>query len=123
MAQGDLFPIIRAARLVTLPSLWENLANTCLEAMQLARPVIATWGCGFEEVIEDNVSGYLATPGDAAALAARILDALADEAAAERIGQAAQRRAQEFSVDAMATRLADYYERLIAAGDRSAVSA
>jgi glycosyltransferase involved in cell wall biosynthesis len=123
MAQGDLFPIIRAARLVTLPSLWENLANTCLEAMQLARPVIATWGCGFEEVIEDNVSGYLATPGDAPALAARILDALADEAAAERIGQAAQRRAQEFSVDAMAARLANYYERLIAAGDRSAVSA
>lgn len=123
MAQGDLFPIIRAARLVTLPSLWENLANTCLEAMQLARPVIATWGCGFEEVIEDNVNGYLATPGDASALATRIQDALADEAAAERIGQAAQSRALEFSVDAMAARLADYYERLIAAGDRNRVSA
>ena len=123
MAQGDLFPIIRAARLVALPSLWENLANTCLEAMQLARPVIATWGCGFEEVIEDNVSGYLTTPDDAPALAARILAALADPVAAERIGQSAQRRAQEFSVDAMAARLADYYERLIAAGDRSRVSA
>jgi len=62
-------------------------------------------------------------PDDAPALAARILDALADPAAAERIGQAAQRRAQEFSVDAMSARLADYYERLIAAGDRSRVSA
>ena len=33
MAQRELFPIIRGARLVVLPSLWENLANTCLEAM------------------------------------------------------------------------------------------
>lgn len=123
MAQAELFPIIRAARLVVLPSLWENLANTCLEAMQLGRPVIATWGCGFEEVIEDGVSGYLAAPGDAPALAARILNALADEAAAERIGQAAERRAHEFGVDAMAARLADYYQRLVGSRDRSAVSA
>lgn len=123
MAQADLFPIIRAARLVALPSLWENLANTCLEAMQLGRPVIATWGCGFEEVIEDNVSGYLAAPGDAPALAARILDALADEAAAERIGRAAERRAHEFGVDAMAARLVDYYQRLTGSREQSAVSA
>lgn len=113
MPQRELFPIIRAARLVVLPSLWENLANTCLEAMQLGRPVVATWGCGFEEVIEDGVSGYLAQPDDAPALARRILDALGDREQARRVGQAAERRAQEFSVDAMVARLADYYQRLI----------
>ena len=113
MPQSELFPIIRAARLVVLPSLWENLANTCLEAMQLGRPVVATWGCGFEEVIQDGVSGYLADPGDAPALTRRILDALDDSARAQRIGQAAERRAQEFSVDAMVARLADYYRSLI----------
>ncbi len=119
MSQSALFPIIRAARLVVLPSLWENLANTCLEAMQLGRPVVATWGCGFEEVIEDGVSGFLTAPDDAAALSARMLDALADGAAAERVGLAAERRAQEFSVDAMAARLAEYYQQLIQLGGRS----
>ncbi len=118
MSQQELFPIIRAARLVVLPSLWENLANTCLEAMQLGRPVIATWGCGFEEVIEDGVSGFLTQPGDAASLTAGIQTALADEVRAERVGQAAGQRAQEFSIDAMATRLADYYSQLLLAGDR-----
>jgi glycosyltransferase involved in cell wall biosynthesis len=113
MAQSELFPIIRAARLVILPSLWENLANTCLEAMQLGRPVVATWGCGFEEVIEDGVSGFLTPPGDATALAARVRFALEDQAHAERIGQAAERRASEFSVDAMADRLVSYYQQLI----------
>jgi glycosyltransferase involved in cell wall biosynthesis len=118
LPQQELFPIIRAARLVVLPSLWENLANTCLEAMQVGRPVIATWGCGFEEVIEDGVSGFLTTPGDVASLTAGIETALADEARAERVGQAAEQRAQEFNIDAMSARLADYYSQLLLAGDR-----
>jgi glycogen(starch) synthase len=118
MPQEEMFPIIRAARLVVLPSLWENLANTCLEAMQLGRPVIATRGCGFEEIIEDGVSGFLTTPGDVASLTAGVETALADEATAERVGQAAEQRAQEFSIDAMAERLANYYAHLLLAGDR-----
>jgi len=113
MTQRDLFPIIRAARLVVLPSLWENLANTCLEAMQLGRPVVATWGCGFEEVIEDGVSGFLAAPNDAESLRMRIRVALDDEAYAEQVGAAAQRRAAEFNVDAMAERLVAYYQHLL----------
>lgn len=123
MSQRDLFPIIRAARLVVLPSLWENLANTCLEAMQLGRPVVATWGCGFEEVIEDGVSGFLTPPGDVEALAARVCAALDDEAFAERVGKASEQRAAEFSVDAMAARLVEYYQRLIAPdGHRAGVA-
>ncbi len=113
MTQSELFPIIRAARLVVLPSLWENLANTCLEAMQLGRPVVATWGCGFEEVIEDGVSGFLAAPGDVESLRMRIRAALDDEAYAEQVGAAAQRRAAEFNVDAMADRLVAYYQHLL----------
>lgn len=112
LPQRELFPIIRGAHLVVLPSLWENLANTCLEAMQLGRAVVATWGCGFEEVIEDGVSGALVPPGDAEKLGACMLDLLADDARLERIGEAAARRAAEFGLDAMAARLADYYTTL-----------
>jgi glycogen(starch) synthase len=111
--QPDLIPIIRGARLVVLPSLWENLANTCLEAMQLGRPVVATWGCGFEEVIEDGVSGFLARPGDAEALALRMLAALNDVVTLQRVAKAAERRASEFSLEAMVERLVEYYRRVI----------
>ena len=113
LPQKELFPIIKAARLVALPSLWENLANTCLEAMQLSRPVVATRGCGFEEVIEDGVSGFLVEPGDAEGLANALLEALVAPALLERVGQGALRRVGEFGIDAMAARLADYYEQFL----------
>ncbi len=113
LPQRELFPIIKAARLVVLPSLWENLANTCLEAMQLGRPVVATRGCGFEEVIQDNVSGFLVAPGDADELARRMLAVLGDPALLERVGAGALRRVAEFAIDPMAARLVAYYEQLI----------
>jgi glycosyltransferase involved in cell wall biosynthesis len=114
LPQRELFPIIKAARLVVLPSLWENLANTCLEAMQLGRPVIATRGCGFEEVIQDGLSGFLVEPGNPDDLARRMLEALADTALLERVGVGALRRVEDFAIDPMAARLAAYYEQLIA---------
>jgi glycogen(starch) synthase len=113
LPQKALFPIIKAARLVVLPSLWENLANTCLEAMQLSRPVVATRRCGFEEVIEDGSSGFLVEPGDAPGLASTLLNTLADPALLERVGQGARRRVEEFGIDAMAARLADYHQQLL----------
>ncbi len=113
LPQQALFPIIKSARLVVLPSLWENLANTCLEAMQLSRPVVATRRCGFEEVIEDGVSGFLVEPGDAPGLASTLLKTLADPALLEQVGQGAHRRVEEFGIDAMAARLADYHEQFL----------
>jgi glycosyltransferase involved in cell wall biosynthesis len=123
MPQSELFPFIPSARVVVLPSLWENLGNTTLETMQLGRPVVASWGSGFEEVVQDNISGFLAAPGDVESLGTRILDVLGDRENAERVGQAAIQRAHEFSVEAMAARLADYYQRLIQTDDSRKISA
>ena len=120
MPQQSLFPILRAARLVVLPSLWENLANTCLEAMQLSRPVVATWRCGFEEVIQDGESGFLVQPGDAGDLARTLLRVLGDPALLDRVGARGRQRVGDFAIDAMARRLADYYEQLI--GERGHAS-
>jgi glycosyltransferase involved in cell wall biosynthesis len=111
--QAQLFPIIQDARLVVLPSLWENLANACLEAMQLGRPVIGTRRCGFEEVIEDGVSGFLVEPGSVAELSQKMLDVLGDPALLAKVGAGAQRRVEDFSIDAMAARLAEYYTQLV----------
>lgn len=113
MPQRALFPIITAAKLVVLPSLWENLANTCLEAMQLGKAVIATRHCGFEEVIVDGTSGFLVEPGSVQELATCLSQTLKDEALIQRVGLAAQRRVADFHIDVMAQRLATYYEQLV----------
>jgi glycosyltransferase involved in cell wall biosynthesis len=69
MRHEKLYPFIENARVVVLPSLMDNLPNTCLEAMGLGRVVVATTGSCFEQVIEPNISGILVAPGDATALA------------------------------------------------------
>ena len=59
----ELFPIIRLADFVCLPSLADNLPNTLLEAMNLGKVIIGTKGRSFDEVIEDGKSGILCQPG------------------------------------------------------------
>jgi glycogen(starch) synthase len=113
MPQIRLFPIVAAARLVVVPSHWESLANACLEAMALGRPVMATSGSGYGEVITDMVDGFLAPPGDATALATRVQAVLADQALLDRIGLAALRRARDYDLDAMVDRLLSVYAEIL----------
>src|ERR1051326_7456438 len=49
----------RASASVVLPSLIDNLPNSCLEAMGLGRVVIGTKGTSFEELITDEANGFL----------------------------------------------------------------
>lgn len=114
MAHPELFKIVANAALVVLPSRWENFANTCLEAMMLGRPIIATSGSGFNEAITDGVDGLLVPPGDTAALTDACIKALADPAALQRLGAAAKHRAADFTIDGMASGLLKVYGQLVA---------
>ena len=115
LPQTSLFPLIRSARLVVLPSRWESLANACLEAMALGRAVVATRGSGFAETIEDGETGWLVPPDDATALALAVNGALADLARLDAVGAAAGRRAHDFSIECMVDRLVDTYQELVEA--------
>lgn len=61
--QSILFPVIRHAKCVLIPSLIDNFPNACLEAMYLEQIVIGTYGTSLEQLIEDKVNGYLVRPG------------------------------------------------------------
>jgi glycosyltransferase involved in cell wall biosynthesis len=119
MPQARLFPIVAAARMVVMPSRSESLANACLEAMALGRPVVATRGTGLSELITDGVDGFLVPPGDVAALAATVRTAVSDDALLARVRQAARRRAGDFDLDRMVDKLVRVYEDVV---DRRALS-
>jgi glycogen(starch) synthase len=113
MPHARLFPIVAGSRLVVMPSRFESLANACLEAMALGRPVIATTGTGLAEMITDSVDGFLVPVGDASGLAATVCAALADDHLLSRIGRAARRRAADFDLETMVGRLLAVYEEIL----------
>ena len=113
LPHSELFPLVAAATLVVMPSTWESVANACLEAMALGRPVIATHGSGFAEIMRDGVSGFLVEPEDHRQLARVAIHALADPVRLAEIGRAAHARARDFDLDKMASRLLDLYEDLV----------
>lgn len=113
LPQEELFKLVARARLAILPSLWESLANVCLEAMALGRAVVATTGSGFAEVITDGENGILVAPGDSQALARAVNSALADPVQLERIGAAARQRAAQYDLEHMSRLLGELYERVI----------
>ncbi len=96
----------RRADLFVLPTLAEGMALSALEAMAFGVPVITTHQCG--SVVRDGVEGFLVPVHDAAALADRIEQLLADRALRDRMAAAARQRAREFS-------WARYGERLLVA--------
>jgi glycogen(starch) synthase len=62
--QPELFPIVRAARFVALPSRFDNLPNACMEAMALGRVVIGTHEASFDQLIRHGESGFLVSQTD-----------------------------------------------------------
>lgn len=59
-----LYPVIRGADFVVLPSLMENLSNACIEAMYFGKIVIGTDGASFEQLISHGRNGLLCRIGD-----------------------------------------------------------
>lgn len=109
-----LYPIIKNAELVVLPSLMENLSNACMEAMSFGKIVVATDGTSYEQLIHDRVSGFLAKPGDAESLYQKISEAMAltpDEKAF--ISEMAQKGMEMLRPEVAVKKLLCYYGRVI----------
>jgi glycosyltransferase involved in cell wall biosynthesis len=98
LASAVLFPgvaedagqAIRASDVCVLPSESEGLANVLLEYGQFARPTVCTDAGGNPEVVLDGITGLLYPIGDVSALAARIIDLLADHPRRLQMGAAAK---------------------------------
>jgi glycosyltransferase involved in cell wall biosynthesis len=86
----EVRPIVRAADIFLLPSLWENCPYSCLEAMAAGRAVVAADQGGMPELIENGVNGLLVAPGEAASFIRGIEQLIDDPALRERLGRAAR---------------------------------
>lgn len=80
---------------VCLPSRSEGLPRVALEACARGRALVGGDCAGIPDVVEDGVNGLLASPDDAAALAAALVRILSDRLLASSLGSAARRTGEE----------------------------
>ena len=107
-------PLLAAADAVVLPSLWEGLPLTLLEAMARARPVVASAVGGIPEVVEDGVSGLLVPPGRADALAEALGRVARHPLRAESLGAAAAERVRaDFTWPKVVERFEAVYDEVL----------
>lgn len=99
---------------VVMPSRWEGSPLALVEAMALARPIVATAVGGVPDMITDGEHGLLVAPEDPAALADGIRRILGDPELAARLGSAAQQRQRrELSIEATVGRFERLYDELL----------
>ena len=110
----QLYPFVENAKVVAIPSLMDNLPNTCLESMGLGRIVVATEGTCFEQLIEPGKSGFLALPDNASSLKSELRKAwLLDEAKRRGMSAAAKKRIAQLDPEIKVPELIEYYHEII----------
>jgi len=123
--------LLDRCRLLVLPSRWEGMPVSVMEAMAAAVPVVAYDVPGVRELVRHDATGLLAPSGDTGALAASIEQLLGDSVRAARLGAAGRERIRrEFTLDAQVEGHVAAYQRLrpasalsvpsLAAGGRNA---
>lgn len=95
----DVFNDIKDAKIFVLPSNYEGMPNSLIEAMCLGLPVISTKVSGAEELIEDGKNGLLIDINDKEQLVNKLELLLSDEELRNKLAKNATKLANELSVD------------------------
>jgi len=115
--RDDVPKLLEDSDIFALPSDWEGVPLTILEAMAAGKPVIATAVGGVPELIEDGVTGILVPPRNHEALTKGILCLAKDSALRKRMGEAGQKRALgKFDISKTAREYEDLYSKLLRKG-------
>jgi glycosyltransferase involved in cell wall biosynthesis len=109
------------AKLMLLPSRWEGLPVSVIEAMHRGVPVVASNVRGTNELVIDGETGFLVPADDVRAFADRVGRLLLDDRLRVGMGARAIARARsEFSVARQIGAYAAVYERAVLASTREA---
>ena len=106
----DVRDLLAAFDVFVLPSRTEGMSNALLEAMAMARPIVATAVGGTPEVLAGDTTGVLVPADDPSTMAGAVTRLLDEPELAARVGAAARRRVEEhYGVAAMVRRLEAVY--------------
>jgi glycosyltransferase involved in cell wall biosynthesis len=113
--RDEIAPLLVDMDVIVMPSRTEGFPMLLLEAMALARPVVASEVGGIPEVIERGRSGWLCPRADAAAFGEVVSRVLEHPEARRLVGEQARRTVLErFTAEIMAQRMMALYDEVLA---------
>jgi glycosyltransferase involved in cell wall biosynthesis len=112
--RDDVPDLLAACDVFALPSLYEGLPLSVMEAMAAGKPVVASAIGGTDEAVVHGETGLLVPTRDPDALAEAIGACLSDREMARRFGEAGSKRARrEFSAESMVQQITGLYDELL----------
>ena len=112
--QTDVAPLMRACRILILPSHYEGMPNVVLEAMAAARPVVCSKVEGSSELLSHSPDKQGFPRGDSLAMKNLVEQFLSNEVLCNQIGDDNQARVRnDFSIAAMVDSYRSHYRTLL----------
>jgi len=111
--QHDVRPYFGAIDIMVLPSRLEGAPVAILEAMAMAKPLVASRVDGTPELVQDGITGILVPPENPDAVVTAVADLIKDPRRLQTMGEAGRHRAELFSVRRARTILIEGYESLL----------
>lgn len=112
--RADIPKIMNTIDIFVLPSIREPFGRVLIEAMAMAKPVIATNAGGVPEIVVDNETGILVPPEEPKAIANAIVFLIENRARAKEMGKAGRERVEKlFTIQKSVGNIEDVYIEIL----------
>jgi glycosyltransferase involved in cell wall biosynthesis len=113
--RDDVWDVLHLCDVVVMPSHLEPFGNVAVEVGAAARALVATEVGGIPEIVRDGETGVLVPPQDPPALAAAVVQLLADPARRVSLGERARSHVRaHFSLAAQTDAVMNLYDAMLA---------
>ena len=114
LSHDQLVSYYNRSKVFVLPTYYEGLPTTILEAMSCQLPVVASNVSGIPDVINEGVDGYMVSPGNIQGYYDRIVELLKDSEKQRLFGAAGRKKVLEnFTWPRIAKGIVKIYEELL----------
>jgi glycosyltransferase involved in cell wall biosynthesis len=112
----NVYPLIKSADVLVLPSKYEGMPNVLFESMILGTTVLVSNIKPHSKWIDDGFNGYIFEKGNYKDLANKILENIKKGEKNKSVKINAKKTAEKFKVEKMSERYSEYYRRISSDG-------
>lgn len=114
--RDDVAELMHDSKCFVLPSNYEGLPMTILEAMAAGLPVVATEVGGVSDIVKDGITGFLIDAGDEDSLVSAMSTVMSNRSIQQSMSSAAIEMVGAYDAEAVARRYGALYKRYSSEG-------